>query len=131
MGIATREVMIAAHELAIKQLEGMPPGTYVEGTVHFALYQKALNVKEVMVQYLARGQRSQSTISIRVGRITEALLNKSGRNLNLPYTTGHEDIAPDVILVVQEGDRHRAWLRLEGREEWKLCLGIADSWFFG
>lgn len=130
MGIATREVMIAAYELAIKQLKEMPPGTYVEGVVHFARYQKALQVREVIVQYLARGQRSPSTVSIRVGRITEAPLNKSGRELNLPYTTGHEDLAPEIILVAEEGGQHRAWIKLQGKEEWKICLGSADSWYF-
>jgi len=130
VGIASRETMIAAHELAIKQLEGMTPGKYVEGTVHFTPYQEALQVQEVVVQYLARGQRSPSTVSIRVGRITEAPTNKSGRKLNLPYTTGYEDLAPEIILVAEERGQHRAWIKLQGKKEWKICLGSADSWYF-
>ena len=131
MGIATREGMITAHKLAIKQLEGMQPSSYVEGTVHFAFYQEALQVQEVMVEYMARGQRTASRVSIRVGRVTEAPTNKGGRELNLPYTTGHEDLAPEIILVTEERGQHRAWIKLQGKEEWKICLGSADSWFFG
>ena len=136
MGIAARKSMIAALELTIKQLESMEC-EYVSGEVDFKTYRETLPVKEVLVEYMARDQRTASLVSVKVGEITEVPQNKGGRTLNLPYRNSvfqggqgyGPDLAPEAIMVVQEhhGD-HKAWLRLEGQEQWITCQGFAKSW---
>lgn len=136
MAIAAREGMIEAHKLAIKQLRELS-SEYVSGTTNFGSYREALPVEEVVVEYTAQRQRSPTTVTIKVGEVTERPLNKSRTQLSLPYsnsiyhsTTGFGlDNPPAGILVVADSPTWgRVWIRLPEQNEWKSCRGSALTW---
>lgn len=133
MSIVTRTRAIEAHREAITQLEGLT-GVYVEGGVAFTAYKETSPVNEVRVEYRATGQHNNSTVTIRVGEMTEYARNKSGTDLPLPYLATvfvdgqRQRLAVGGIIVVPEGAHHqKAWIKLLGREGWSSCAGHVVS----
>lgn len=132
MSIVSRTGAIESHREAITQLESLT-GEYVEGEAAFKAYKEASPVDEVLVQYRATGQQSNSTVTIKVGEMSEYARNKSGRELPLPYSEtvfvdGQRKRLPvGGIIVAPEGTRQRIWIRLSGREGWTSCAGHVVS----
>ncbi len=132
MSIVSKTRAIETHREAITRLEGLS-GEYVEGQVAFTAYKETSQVDEVRVEYRATGQQSSSTVTIKVGEMSEYARNKSGRELPLPYSETvfvdgqRQRLAVGGIMVVPEGTQQRAWIKLSGREGWMSCAGHVVS----